>query len=277
MKTNSFLKTTALLMGSFLCLPSQAEVQLVEQIEKGWSVSAEPTATFSWPSGLADNAIGTLVFIPGGDGSAGMKATWPDQAPYLSLYHFNQTLKRLSDPQATSGAFNVVIYDNPKKFTDLRYLSERASNDHMVRIESVIKYYADKFKKPVWLMGHSNGGFSIAEFQKYLQKNNKMNLVQGLIFSAGRDISSFGSDINKPVLVVISENDGCQATTVANAQRVFEKIRNGNQWPTEFAWIKGSLPEAKDPCFSGTHMYFGAGEEVANVLNTFLLRHSPAK
>lgn len=271
------LLTCLILLGVSSCTAAWAQFHVVEQVDKGFLISATPTVTHLWRSELGDDARATLVFVPGGDGSVGMKPTWPEDAPYLTRYHFNQTLKRLSNKSATSGAFHVVVYDHPAKFTDLRNLTDRASSDHMVRIESVIRYYTDLLKKPVWLMGHSNGGYSVGEFQRYMAKNGKSDLVRGLIFSAGRDESRFSSDVNTPMLFLISEHDGCDKTTPTGNQRVFEGVRGDNKAPTEFAWIKSAQTEAKNPCFSGIHMYFGAGEEVSRVLDDFLVRHSTSR
>jgi surfactin synthase thioesterase subunit len=147
----------------------------------------------------------------------------------------------------------------------------------MVRIESVIRHYASLLKKPIWLMGHSNGGYSIAEFQRYIAKNGKSDLVQGLIFSAGREEASFTSEVNKPMLFLVSDQDGCGKTSPSSNQRIYERVRQGNKAATEFVWIKSAQAEARDPCYSGIHMYFAAGEEVGRVLDDFLNRHSPSR
>jgi len=273
MRTAHLLLRTAILLGVLFAPQVNAEFVAVEQIDKGFFISSEPTVTHLWRSDLANEAKATLVFIPGGAGSVGMKPTWSSDSPYLTRYHFNQTLRRLSDKSATSGAFHVVIYDHPTKFQDMRQLTDRTSNDHMVRIESVIRHYAGLLKKPVWLMGHSNGGYSIAEFQRYMAKNGKSDLVQGLIFSAGREEASFTAEVNKPMLFLVAEQDGCGKTSPSANQGIFERVREANKAPTKFVWIKTAQPEARDPCFSGIHMYYGAGEEVSRVLDEFLTQH----
>jgi hypothetical protein len=264
----------AFLLGVSFAPQVCAEFIAVEQIDKGLFISSEPTITHLWRSDLGGEAKATLVFVPGGDGSVGMKPTWSPEAPYLTRYHFNRTLRRLSDKSATSGAFHVVIYDHPAKFRDMRQLTDRAGSDHMVRIESVVRYYAGLLKKPVWLMGHSNGGYSVAEFQRYMAENGRTDLVEGLIFSAGREEARFAADVNKPMLFLVAQQDGCAKTSPASNQSTYERVRETNRAPTEFVWIKTAQAEARDPCFSGIHMYFGAGEEVSRVLDEFLTRHA---
>lgn len=273
MRSVRHLISAAMLLAGFHALSAQAQYSAVEQIDKGFFISSDPTITHLWRSDLGDDAKATLVFIPGGDGSSGMKQTSPSEP----RYHFYQTLKRLSQKSATSGAFHVVVYDHPTKFIDLRTLTDRTSSDHMVRIESVIRHYSSLLKKPIWLMGHSNGGYSIAEFQRYIAKNGKSDLVQGLIFSAGREEAYFASEVNKPMLFLAPEQDGCGKTSPSSNQRIYERVRQGNKAATEFVWIKSAQAEARDPCYSGIHMYFAAGEEVGRVLDDFLSRHSPSR
>jgi hypothetical protein len=277
MRTARVMLCTAFALGVASAPRVSAEYLAVEQIDKGLFISSEPTVTHLWRSDLGEEARATLVFVPGGAGSVGMKTTWPADAPYLTRYHFNRTLKQLSDKSATTGAFHVVIYDHPMKFQDMRQLTDRTSDDHMVRIENVVRHYAGLLKKPVWLMGHSNGGYSIAEFQRYMAKNGKSDLVQGLIFSAGREEARFTENVNKPMLFLVAEQDGCSKTSPASNQSAFERVRETNKAPTEFVWIKTAQAEPRDPCFSGIHMYFGAGEEVGRVLDQFLTRHVEAR
>jgi hypothetical protein len=265
--------SAVMLLAGFFTLSAQAQYYVVEQIDKGFFISSDPTITHLWRSDLGDDAKATLVYIPGGDGSA----LWKQTSRSEPRHQFYQTLKRLSQKSATSGAFHVVIYDNPTKFVDQRTLTDRASSDHKVRIESVIRHYSNLLKKPIWLMGHSSGGYSIAEFQRYIAKNGKADLVQGLIFSAGREEASFASEVNKPMLFLVSEQDDCRTTSPSSNQRIYERVRQESKAATEFVLIKSAQSEARDPCSSGFHMYFAAGEEVGRVLDDFLSRHSPSR
>ena len=60
---------------------------------------------------------------------------------------------------------HTVFFDSPYPMARTSaYPASRASADHQRRIESVVTFYEERFGKPVWLMGHSNGSISIAEF-----------------------------------------------------------------------------------------------------------------
>jgi|APGre2960657373_1045057.scaffolds.fasta_scaffold69959_1 hypothetical protein len=278
MKKNLFNYVLVVLL-SLLSVSTKAQIFPIEQLAKGFTINSTPTVTFLWESSLKDEAKGTFIFIPGGDGNVGMKAGWTEEASgYLGKYHFLRTLKRLSDKDLTTGSFNVVVFDNPTNLGLDRYPSQRTTADHMTRIESVVTFYADKLKKPIWLFGHSNGGFSIAEFHKYLEKKYpKSNIVNGWIFSAGRDISSFGTSFDAPFLFVHSENDNCSDTTPAGNVKIFNSVKAVNRSVSQLTLIKTSQSEAKNPCLSGIHMYYGAGNEVAKVLEDFMLNNSKSK
>lgn len=83
--------------------------------------------------------------------------------------HFvkNQTARMMRDlPYRSKVKTNIVILDSPFL---LQGLSSRSDNDHLSRIESVIKFYKERFNVPIWLFGHSDGSISVSE---YLNRSN---------------------------------------------------------------------------------------------------------
>ncbi|PUE31626.1 hypothetical protein B9Z46_14930 [Limnohabitans sp. Hippo4] len=118
-------------------------------------------------------------------------------------------------------------------------------------------------------MGHSNGAASITEYYKKIQKNKKSDAIAGLIYSAAVHGSDFDENTFLPVLFLHHETDGCEVTTLKEANKVFEKLKkNGNQ-KTELSIVRGGSAEQKDPCLSGFHMYFGAEKEAADLIDQF--------
>lgn len=247
-----------------------AQVFPVPQVESGFTIRSQPTNTLLRE---AANARAILVLIPGGEGQIGLKPDWRLEADVRTA--LGRTMYNLTQPSITSGTTHVVMFDSPVVLPMRPQIPERSTRDHMVRIESVVRFYKDRFKLPVWLMGHSNGGYSIAEFQKYLVDEKKDGLVSGYVFSAGRDISRFGPALDVPVLFIISANDACHSTTPAGNQRLFERVKAVNKAATEFVLIQSSSSDGGDPCTTGTHMYRGAPAEVAEVLDRFITAHTP--
>ena len=254
---------TLITVSLLLAVAAQAEVIPVEQIEKGLMIRSQPSLTMYWQG---KSSMAVLIFIPGGEGYIGLK---PGQTE--NLFHFHQMLKRLTNPALTSGRLDVVLLDSPQELSPRQpYPSARGSGDHLMRIESTVRYYKEKTGLPVWLMGHSNGGISLTEFVKYLQKENKTNLIGGMIPSGIRSESDFKAPLDMPMLFIHHERDGCSHTTPRASNDLYMKVKGVNKAPTEFAHVTGGEPESKDPCRSGYHMYYRASEEAANLIDAFM-------
>lgn len=212
-----------------------------------------------------------VIFIPGGEGYIGLRIGQVDHT-----YYFYQTLKRLTTTYQTSGRFDVVMLDSPAELSpNQRYPAARGGFDHMIRIESAIKYYKEKTGLPVWLLGHSNGGISLTEFFKYAKKNNKVDLISGFIVSGVRSESYFDPPYTFPMLFIHHDKDGCADTRPNASFANYEKVKAVSKFPTEFAYVKTGLIEPRDPCRSGHHMYYGAGDEAAEYIDIFLTKIYP--
>lgn len=260
-------------LGLAILFPLSAASQIfeIEQIEKSFVINNEPSITFLYP---AQNPKALLVFIPGGEGTAGVKRDWGSHSRYFSTYPFNRMLASLANSQLTEGTISVVIFDSPKSLGSGNYLALRGATDHMVRLESTINFYKNKFGLPVWLMGHSAGGVSVGEFTNYLIKNKKENLISGMIFSAGRKDSKFINTYNIPSLFIIHQDDACSITLPQQNKEIFEAFKPKNKSITEFQMVAGGQPQG-DPCSTGYHMYFGSEPEVARALSLFINQHNP--
>lgn len=243
--------------------PVFAQVFAVDPIKTGWSYSTDKTKTFLWES---KNAKATLIFIPGGEGHLGLADDRKDLGGF-----YGATLKPLSNPNETTGILNVVVFDSPMDLNvGTSYPSSRATDDHMMRIESVVLYYKEKLQKPIWLMGHSNGAVSITEFYKFLQKNRKTDLVQGMVYSSARNGADFNSDAtNLPVLFLAHKEDGCSKSTNSNSQSVYEDLKKVDKAKLEYVFIEGGSAEGA-PCRSGYHMFHGANKQAYTAIDTFV-------
>ena len=241
---------------------SHAEVLSVDLIENGVISTSNPTLTFLWKGDLSK---ATLIMIPGGEGHIGLSL---DKADLGGFY--GNTLKPLSNPNITSGIFNVVIFDSPTFLAPGNfYPTSRATTDHLLRIENVVQFYKEKFNKPIWLMGHSNGAVSVTEFYKYLQKTHKEKLISGIIYSSGRNGASFNSDTNLPVLFLAHEKDGCPKSANSNSLEVYKELKKSGKQKMEYVLLKSGESESKEPCRSGYHMFFNAHEEAYKAIDNF--------
>lgn len=259
------MKFLALLLTMICSLAHTAEVIPVTPIETCFLCSSEPSMTMYWQG---KEAKALLLLIPGGEGHVGLR---PQQTDHRS--HQFQTLKRLTDPALTSGQFDVVLLDSPAPLSpNQRYPAARGGSEHMIRIESTVRFYKAKTGLPVWLMGHSNGGISLTEFLKYARKNQRMDLISGMVVSAVRNESYFEAPIDFPMLFMHHQQDGCASTTHTASMQNFEKVKAFSKASLAFVTIEGGQAEPRDPCRSGFHMYYGAGEEVAKQLDAFMTK-----
>ena len=244
------------------------EVVPVAPIESCWMCSSEPSLTLYWP---APQAKAVLILIPGGEGYIGLK---PGQTDHP--FHQFQALKRLSDPALTRGQVSVVLLDSPAPLSpNQMYPSARGSADHLIRIRSAVRHYQALTGQPVWLMGHSNGGISLMEFIRYARKPETSTRMGGIVASGIRNESRFEAPIDFPMLFLHHAQDGCRNTTPEASRRNVEAVRAFNPAETAYVEITGGQAQAMDPCRSGFHMYYGAGEEAAKAIDDFMARHLP--
>jgi hypothetical protein len=240
-----------------------AQVVSVEFKEKGFMFSDAPTLNFLWP---AKQAKATLVFIPGGEGKAGIT---PDRVNLGGFY--GATLRPLSEEKRTHGAFNVVVFESPVNLpvgTD--FPVSRRSSEHLKRIESVVRHFKDQYALPVWVMGHSNGAVSVTEFYKMLQKSQKEDLIEGAIYSSARHGAEFNDKTQLPILFLAHEQDACPKSTPAKALGVFQQQQKSNPSKTAYVLIKGGEAQAQNGCHSGFHMFHGAAPEAYTAIDQFV-------
>jgi hypothetical protein len=240
-----------------------AQVVSVEFKEKGFLFSDAPTLNFLWP---AKQPKATLVFIPGGEGRLGIT---PDRKNLGGFY--GSTLKPLSDEKLTSGSFNVVVFDSPVNLpVGTEFPVSRQGSEHLKRIESVARYFKDKYALPVWIMGHSNGAVSVTEFYKMLQKTQKEDLIEGAIYSSARHGAEFNDKTKLPILFLAHEQDQCPKSTPARGLEVFQQQQKSNTSKTAYVLVKGGETQAQNGCHSGFHMFYGAGAEAYTAIDQFV-------
>jgi len=100
-------------------------------------------------------------------------------------------------------------------------------------------------------------------------------LLAGIITSGSENAIEFADDLNMPILFLHHERDGCTNTQYHSAQTNFEKTKSRNKGITEFATVKGGQAQG-NPCRDGLHMYFGAHEAAARLIEQFVARNTRA-
>lgn len=248
-------------LSAVLTAPAKAEVIPVPFQGDGPLASNTPTQTFVWES---PHAKAVLIMIPGGEGHIGLT---PDKADLGGIY--GRVLKPLANPALSSGNLHVVIFDSPFALpTDPVFPTSRISGDHQGRIESVVRFYRERFGKPIWLMGHSNGAISVAEFIRA-----HPDLAAGTIFSSSRVGVKVAAGTPLPVLFLHHRRDSCSKADPAADVAIHDSLKAGGKTDTAFVWVEGGTAGQGDVCHAGHHMYLGSEEGAYRAMDEFIAAH----
>lgn len=217
------------------------------------TTKSDEVQTAYWPQ---PNSSALVIWLPGGDGSFGIATKNPAKPSWF-----------LGNLAAMDKAPDVVFMDSSYglgwKGGDL---SPRRTKRHIENIADVVRYYKEKTHKNIYLLGHSNGSVSVAEFLNAAPENQ--NLIAGAIFSASRNETEVKAHLNLPILIMTHEKDTNIWTLPSSSLALYEKIKNNNAAQVEFAYLHGGYDEG-NPATSGRHMYAGSLDEAAAIVYQF--------
>lgn len=210
------------------------------------------------------NSKALIIYLSGG---TGMHTANAFLVPFIDLTQKN----------SSQGRYDLVNVVSPKplesKILDRNWFNEtykmRSDKDHLLRIESIINYYKSKTKLPIILFGHSNGGMSIEAFLNYMIKENKTNLLNGILISESKEeiLSSVISilkkpEINLPIILMNHKNTRCYGVNFNSQLREFEKYKEIKKSVASIITIESGEDSTSQPCYSGYHMFALAHKEV---------------
>ena len=238
------------------------EIISIPNPNEGFFHSKEDTQTIYFQN-TGSKAV--LVFLPGGEGSFG---TSQDKPP-LERFFF---LTSIAKGQNQGAKLDFVFMDSPYVLSPMNTRSNlgiRETKDHLDRIKSVVRLYAQKTNKPIWLIGHSNGAYSLSSFLNQVPDNPK--LINGAIFSSGRTERFLKGEFNLPIVILHHENDPCPHTTYDSAKSFYEEVKKQNKGKTEFITMVGGT-NAGEACFSSGshHMFSGSYEQFNEAVLKFI-------
>ena len=189
--------------------------------------------------------------------------------------------------------YDIVVMYNPynissgsQKRTD-GYAPVAYKPDQADRIKSIIKFYADKYQKPIWLGGQSFGAARTLAYLAASPENSK--LISGIILT-GTSVGSYKNnvikvpfrkikDLNIPIAIIHHIRDVCDTSHYVTARKTKEKLEKINLGKTEFISIEiGNLP--KDTKCGGktrdakNHMFEDSRKELADAIIKFIDQNS---
>ncbi|WP_062310432.1 alpha/beta fold hydrolase [Polynucleobacter sinensis] len=215
-----------------------------------------PTRTLLIP---ASKARAVVLLFPGGGGFLRLK----DDG---STNNFH-TFVRSKDLWAPYG-IDAVLVDTPY---DLGAGSRnlRSIRNHQQRLSSVVRYYQEKLKLPIWIFGHSMGTVSVTEFVN--GGKDQAGMVAGVIVAGTYRTASIDSDVQAPVLAIHHLQDGCANTPLSTSEGII-KSRPGTS-VAQFISMDGGISEG-DVC--GSKAYHGFNEKEPEFVKTaaqFILKN----
>ena len=208
-----------------------------------------PTA--AWMSGKPK---AVLIFVPGGNGKFDIASRNPAKPIWI-----------LS--QIAEQGIDVVLMDSEESLGE-RDLSPRRTSAHVRKIAAVAQFYRKKAGRPVFLLGHSNGAVSIAEFLN--QSPGHQKLIAGAIFSGSRNETELAAKVNLSVLIMHHQEDPNMYTKPEYAEQLFLNVKRLNGAKTTYSLVHGGFNEG-NPATSGRHMYAGSHAEAARIVSGFIL------
>ena len=195
-----------------------------------------------------------------------------------------------TDPLSeVEGKYDLVVMYNPYNISSGSqnrsdgYAPAAYKRDQADRIKSIIKFYSDKYKKPIWLGGQS---FGAARTMAYLAaSSNNSKLISGIILT-GTAVGSVKKntlkvplkkikDLNLPIGIFHHIKDVCDTSSYKTAQKLQKKLKEINVGITEFISIEsGNLKKDTKCGFGGkytrNHKFEDSRKELANAVIKFI-------
>jgi hypothetical protein len=242
------MKTISLLVA--LLFPAFVYGQLLELPHDG----EVPTKTFLIEAGKPRAVV--LLFI-GGDGLLDLK-------PDGSTTKENPLNRSVGLWQ--SYGINSVLVDSPFDLGDARRGNIRGKSEHLARVESVVKYYKNRFNVPIWIFGHSMGTVTAIQFAN---QSEKSTAVSGIIIAGTHIGENLSANFSKPVMAIHHQKEACAATPIAASVSII-KARS-KETKSELVMIDGGENVGR-PCMGlAYHGFNKVEDQMVNVAAKFIL------
>jgi hypothetical protein len=174
----------------------------------------------------------------------------------------------------------VVMVDAPSDHqSEAGLTGYRQSGAHAAEIGLVVAAMRQRFGRPVWVVGTSNGSLSVASAVAQLQGAQRPD---GAVFTSSvtQPTRRNGSIYDVPlarytgaVLVASHEGDGCRASPASDSPRLLATLSAAQ--PKKMLTFNGGAPPRSEPCEAmSQHGFLGIEGQVMNAIADFILRPS---
>lgn len=242
----------------FVAAPAQAElVRVPSRPGVTVPIAIEP------PNG---SAVAWALLFVGGDGALNLSDAGAPRTALSSVYVIR------SRQHLTAAGIGVVVVDMPGGVGgNPRF---RRSPEHMADVGAVVRTMRQRYNRPVWIVGHSNGAITAGNAARSLSGAERPD---GLVLTSGTNLHG-RRDSGAPmrpfpyagaVLIVAHQNDGCSYSPASDAPKLFEAFASAR--PKALRMFTGGSGLRGDPCFgSSYHSFIGIEAQVMAAIAAFI-------
>lgn len=149
-----------------------------------------------------------VLLFQGGGGLVGISEN--------GLVKSRHTFVRSLDLWAQYG-IDAVLVDSPYNLGHTKS-NLRGRQDHLNRVDEVVRFYKSKLNLPIWVFGHSMGSSTATYYANEFDYSGKM--IAGIIIAGTISTASLNQDVAIPVLGIHHQQDSCEVTPVLATSRI---------------------------------------------------------
>lgn len=231
------------------------------------SVATRPGVKVGYWMMARPDATATVVLLPGGAGTIGMRGGVPVGKNFLV---------RSRDLFAGHG-FNVAVVGRPSDKEDMD-LEFRASRDGVEDLRIITERLKSQFGKPVWLVGTSRGSVSAAAAGAAIDPATVAGIVLTSSVTYVKSAPAVPTlplmDVRVPVLVLHHKRDACKSCDPREAHLITERLTGAPV--KKLLLVDGGEGASGDPCEPmHYHGYIGMEKEAVAAIAAFVRNPAP--
>ncbi|MDH3443383.1 MAG: alpha/beta hydrolase [Deltaproteobacteria bacterium] len=213
-----------------------------------------------------DGAPATVVLLPGGGGSLGLKGGIPTSQNFLV---------RSRDYFAANG-FNVAVVNRPSgQALDYEF---RISSEHIQDLRQVVRYIKRDTGLPVWLVGTSRGTISATAAAIAFGTEELAGIVLTASVTSPKKTGAVPAQnleaIRIPVAVLHHEKDACAVTRPGEVSWIISGLKNAPV--KKQIMVNGGDNPTGDPCQAmHWHGFFGMEKAAVDIIAGWIRNPKP--
>ena len=156
------------------------------------------------------NPRAIVLLFQGGGGLTGISDN--------GLVKSRHTFVRSLDLWAQYG-IDAVLVDSPYNLGHTKS-NLRGRQDHLSRVDEVVRFYKAKLNLPIWIFGHSMGSSTATYYANEFISSEKM--IAGIVIAGTISTAYLNQDVAIPVLGIHHQQDSCGVTPVSATSRIID-------------------------------------------------------